>query len=144
MNILNKSASYVLMYVMHVQKNVRSMQDTWNTADSVQKYVVDAQRNVVEFLGKQQKHILHSSANTVLKEQSEANTSLMERLSICNDRRKKKELHAKLKLCGVIPKVDEALKTPERTLDRLSPQGLMRTYYKLKKSENWFFKAEAV
>lgn len=37
---------------MHVQKNVRSMQDRWNTADSVPKYVVDAQRSVAEFQGK--------------------------------------------------------------------------------------------
>ncbi len=144
MNILNKSASYVLMYVMHVQKNVRSMQDTWNTVDSVLKYAVDAQRNAAEFLLKQQKFILHGSANTVLKEQFEDNTSLMERLSMGNDRRKKKELHAKLKLCRVIPKADEALKTPESTLERLSPKELMRTYHTLKKFENCFFKAEAV
>lgn len=69
-NILNKSVSYVLRYVMHVRKNVRSMRDTWNTADSVQKYVADARRSVVELLGKQQKRILHGSANIVLKEQS--------------------------------------------------------------------------
>jgi hypothetical protein len=52
---------------MHVRKNVRNMRDTWNTVDSVQKYVEDARRSVVEFLGKEQKGILHSCPNIVLK-----------------------------------------------------------------------------
>jgi hypothetical protein len=88
-NILNKSASYALISVMHVQKNVRSMRVTWNTANSVLKYAADVQRNVVEFRDKQQKCILRSSANTVLKEQSKANTSLMEdyRLVMTEERR---------------------------------------------------------
>jgi hypothetical protein len=54
-NILNKYASCALMSAMHVHKNVRSMLVTWNTADSVPKYVVDVQRNVVEFRGKEKK-----------------------------------------------------------------------------------------
>lgn len=143
-NILNKSVSYVLRYVMHVRKNVRSMRDTWNTADSVQKYVADARRSVVEFLGKEQKGILHRCANIVLKKQSEDNTSLMERLSIGNERRKKKELHPKLKLCRVISKVNEALKSSKSTLERVLSQELTRIYHTLEKSENWFFKIEAV
>lgn len=73
-NILSKYATYVLMSVMHVQKNARSMLVTWNTADSAPKYAVDAQRNVVEFLGKQQKCILRSYAKRVSKEQSKVNT----------------------------------------------------------------------
>lgn len=67
----------------------------------------------------------------------------MERLSIDNDRRKK-ELHAELKPYRVIFKVDEALKIPENTLEMLLPQEVKRTYHTSKKSENWFFKAQAV
>ena len=87
------------------------------------------------------------SANTVLKEQSETNTSLMGRLSIGNnDRRRKKEgtTCETETMRSFIPKVDEALKTPESKLKRLSPKQFMRTYHTLKKSENWFFKAKAV
>ena len=76
----------------------------------------------------------------MLKEQSKANASIMERLSIDNDRREKKEQRVKLKLCGVTSKVDEALKAPESTLEGLSLHELMCTYHALKKSENWFLK----
>lgn len=131
------------MSVMHVQKNVRSMLVTWNTANSVPKYAADVQRNVVEFRDKQQKCILRSSANTVLKEKSKVNTSLMERLSIGNYGRKK-ELHAEVKLYGVIFEVDEALKFPEYSLEMLLLQEVKRTYHTSKKSQHWFFKAQAV
>lgn len=49
------------MSVMHVHKNVRSMLLTWNTADSVPKYVVDVQRNVVEFRSKEKKCVFLST-----------------------------------------------------------------------------------
>lgn len=55
-----------------------------------------------------------------------------------------KKLHAELKPYGVVFEMDEPLKIPENTLERLLPEEVKHTYHTSMKPENWSFKAQAV
>ena len=55
-----------------------------------------------------------------------------------------KKLHAELKPYGFVFEMDEPLKIPENTLEKLLQQEVKQTYHTSKKPENWSFRAHVV